>query len=71
MLQLLKYTFPSFLEIKDNANVEEDKPESFNGLDYLLLGYNVLRGYPQAVGHDPGNIRPIKQGNCSAILQMS
>ncbi|KAK7495008.1 hypothetical protein BaRGS_00013648 [Batillaria attramentaria] len=32
---------------------------SFPDMDYALLGYNVLRGYPLAVGHDPGFTLPI------------
>ena len=54
---ILLFHFCLLTEIKGIENVEEEeKPDSFNGLDYLLLGYNVLRGYPQAVGHDPGMI---------------
>ncbi|KAK7498076.1 hypothetical protein BaRGS_00010664 [Batillaria attramentaria] len=32
---------------------------SFPDMDYALLGYNVLKGYPLAVGHDPGFTLPI------------
>ena len=28
-------------------------------MDYALLGYNILKGYPLAVGHDPGFTLPI------------
>ncbi|XP_045214069.2 uncharacterized protein LOC123564498 [Mercenaria mercenaria] len=32
---------------------------SFPDVDYALMGYNVLRGYPLATGHDPGFTYPI------------
>ena len=32
---------------------------SFPDMDYALLGYNTLKGYPLAVGHDPGFTLPI------------
>lgn len=32
---------------------------SFPDLDYVMFGYNILRGYPLAVGHDPGLTHPI------------
>ncbi|XP_053397893.1 uncharacterized protein LOC128556506 [Mercenaria mercenaria] len=32
---------------------------SFPDIDYALMGYNVLRGYPLATGHDPGFTYPI------------
>ena len=38
---------------------------SFPDLDYALLGYNVLRGYPLANGHDPGFTLPIFDANYS------
>lgn len=28
--------------------------QSFPDVDYALFGYNILRGYPLSVGHDPG-----------------
>ena len=37
----------------------EDGRKSFPDLDYAMFGYNVLRGYPLAVGHDPGLTHPI------------
>ena len=33
--------------------------KSFPDLDYVMFGYNILRGYPLAVGHDPGLTHPI------------
>jgi len=36
---------------------------SFPDLDYALFGYNILRGYPLAVGHDPGLTHPIFRHN--------
>ncbi|XP_045178750.2 uncharacterized protein LOC123538599 [Mercenaria mercenaria] len=32
---------------------------SFPDVDYSLLGYNVLKGFPLATGHDPGFTYPI------------
>ena len=32
---------------------------SFPDMDYALLGYNILKGYPLAIGHDPGFALPI------------
>ena len=32
---------------------------TFPDIDYALFGYNILRGYPLAVGHDPGLTRPL------------
>ena len=32
---------------------------SFPDMDYALLGYNILKGFPLAVGHDPGFTLPI------------
>uniref|UniRef100_A0A7M5XDS4 MACPF domain-containing protein n=2 Tax=Clytia hemisphaerica TaxID=252671 RepID=A0A7M5XDS4_9CNID len=32
---------------------------SFPDFDYALYGYNIVFGYPLAVGHDPGLTRPI------------
>ncbi|XP_045179352.2 uncharacterized protein LOC123538976 isoform X2 [Mercenaria mercenaria] len=33
--------------------------QSFPDVDYSLLGYNVLKGFPLAIGHDPGFTYPI------------
>ncbi|XP_065063227.1 uncharacterized protein LOC135689803 isoform X2 [Rhopilema esculentum] len=33
--------------------------KTFPDLDYALFGYNILKGYPMAIGHDPGLTRPI------------
>nr|KAG5691857.1 hypothetical protein BaRGS_033461 [Batillaria attramentaria] len=40
--------------------------QSFPDLDYALLGYNILLGYPLAVGHDPGFTLPIFAADYSA-----
>ena len=37
--------------------------KSFPDLDYALMGYNVLKGYPLAAGHDPGFTHPIFKVN--------
>ena len=33
--------------------------KTFPDIDYALMGYNVLKGYPLAAGHDPGFTQPI------------
>eukprot|EP00794_Sanderia_malayensis_P019571 gene19571-21502_t len=33
--------------------------KTFPDVDYAFYGYNILRGYPMAVGHDPGLTHPI------------
>nr|KAG5687468.1 hypothetical protein BaRGS_030473 [Batillaria attramentaria] len=40
--------------------------QTFPDMDYALLGYNVLKGYPLAVGHDPGFTLPIFSADYSA-----
>ena len=40
---------------------------SFPDLDYALFGYNVLRGYPLANGHDPGFTLPIFAADYSEL----
>ena len=35
---------------------------TFPDVDFALLGYNILKGYPNAHGHDPGFTFP----NCVA-----
>ena len=36
-----------------------EKKQSFPNIDYALLGYNIIKGYPDATGHDPGFTVPI------------
>ncbi|XP_060576710.1 uncharacterized protein LOC132734026, partial [Ruditapes philippinarum] len=36
---------------------------SFPDIDYALMGYNILRGFPLATGHDPGFSYPIFAAN--------
>ncbi|KAK3580231.1 hypothetical protein CHS0354_012759 [Potamilus streckersoni] len=38
---------------------------SFPDMDYALLGYNILKGYPMSIGHDPGFTYPIFRANYS------
>ncbi|KAK7500479.1 hypothetical protein BaRGS_00008386 [Batillaria attramentaria] len=40
-------------------------PDYFPGLDYGLMGYDSLKGFPLSIGHDPGFTRPIFTGNYS------
>ena len=35
------------------------RKKTFPDLDYVTLGYNIFRGYPLAIGHDPGFTHPI------------
>ncbi|XP_045197727.2 uncharacterized protein LOC123552271 [Mercenaria mercenaria] len=42
---------------------------SFPDVDYALMGYNVLRGYPLATGHDPGFTYPIFSADYGNGLQ--
>lgn len=42
---------------------------SFPDIDYALLGYNILKGYPLAFGHDPGFTFPIFQADYSSQQQ--
>ena len=47
-------------QFHDEMNCAGDnEPRSFPDIDYALFGYNIIRGYPLAVGHDPGLTRPI------------
>ncbi|XP_045208112.2 uncharacterized protein LOC123559987 [Mercenaria mercenaria] len=43
--------------------------QSFPDLDYAILGYNILKGYPLAVGHDPGFTYPIFKADYAGGLQ--
>ena len=46
----------------DSQLQECQKPHwkrSFPDLDYALFGYDILKGYPLATGHDPGFTHPI------------
>ena len=42
---------------------------SFPDMDYALLGYNVLKGFPLSVGHDPGFTLPIFAADYNAGRQ--
>ncbi len=45
--------------------------KSFPDLDYALKGYNVLKGYPQAIGRDPGLTNPIFYADYTGQRQTS
>ncbi|XP_053386287.1 uncharacterized protein LOC128550715 [Mercenaria mercenaria] len=45
---------------------ESEFKKSFPDVDYSLLGYNILKGFPLAVGHDPGFTYPIFRANYSS-----
>ena len=42
---------------------------TFPDLGYVFMGYNVLQGYPLAMGHDPGFSLPIFKADYSVLLQ--
>ena len=44
---------------------------SFPDLDYAFFGYDVLKGYPLASGHDPGFTHPIFLSTYSSGKQTS
>lgn len=44
---------------------------SFPDLDYAFFGYDVLKGYPLASGHDPGFTHPIFLSKYSSSKQTS
>ena len=44
---------------------------SFPDLDYALLGYDILNGYPLAIGHDPGFTHPIFLTDYTSAKQTS
>ena len=55
-------TYTSLLSGKniENSELECKGPYmSFPDMDYALLGYNILKGFPLSVGHDPGFTLPI------------
>ena len=43
--------------------------KSFPDLDYALMGYHILKGYPLAQGHDPGFTHSIFKVNVSSFYQ--
>ena len=45
------------------SSVSVGTPKAFPDIDYALFGYNILRGYPLAIGHDPGLTRPVFIGD--------
>ena len=58
----------------DNLLQECQNPHwkrSFPDLDYALFGYDVLKGYPLATGHDPGFTHPIFMTDYTSAKQTS
>ena len=55
--------FLFFLGLRNDYLLQECQgpylKRSFPDMDYALLGYNILKGYPLSVGHDPGFTLPI------------
>ena len=50
---------------------KKTSPRTFPDIDYALFGYNIMRGYPLAIGHDPGLTRPIFQSDYSGRIMTS
>ncbi|CAG2258163.1 unnamed protein product [Mytilus edulis] len=44
---------------------------TFPDVDYAFFGYNILKGYPLNIGHDPGFTLPIFKADYSEGLQTS
>ena len=42
--------------------------KTFPDLDYALMGYNILKGFPMAIGLDPGFTQPIFKVNIMFVL---
>ena len=55
-------------EIRD-CNSETHWKKTFSDLDYSLIGYDILFGYPLANGRDPGFRQPIFTANYSKPKQ--
>ena len=55
---------------RDVQNCLKDVPKkTFPDLDYALLGYNIMKGYPVAIGRDPGLTKPIFKSDYSGKRQ--
>nr|KAG5704399.1 hypothetical protein BaRGS_031105 [Batillaria attramentaria] len=50
-------------------NYAESSPANFPDMDYGLMGYDILKGFPLAIGHDPGFTLPIFLADYSGDLQ--
>ena len=61
--------------MRSDTNLQECQgpflKKSFPDIDYTLQGYNILKGYPQAIGHDPGLTHPIFYADYSQECQTS
>lgn len=63
----LNHVKPSrLLNISDLLNSDQlqdflgsREKQTFPDIDYAFFGYNILKGYPHAIGHDPGFTYPI------------
>lgn len=55
--------------LRQDAQMEEcqgpEFKQSFPDIDYVFLGYNILKGFPLATGHDPGFTFPIFKADYS------
>ena len=57
-------------QVRDCSNKVHWK-KTFSDLDYSLLGYDILFGYPMANGRDPGFRHPIFRADFSKPKQTS
>ena len=60
---------PQIRDSSNKANCQGEK--TFSNLDYSLLGYDILFGYPLADGRDPGFTHPIFRADYSEPRQTS
>lgn len=75
---LLSYTYTSIVlpsGVRLDSRLQECQQahwkRSFPDLDYAFFGYDVLKGYPLASGHDPGFTHPIFLSKYSSGKQTS
>lgn len=77
-LYLVPYTYTSIIlpsGVRLDSRLQECQEahwkRSFPDLDYAFFGYDVLKGYPLASGHDPGFTHPIFLSKYSSGKQTS
>ena len=72
-LILTKYNIYKFGLILSDIGVDcaGGTGDTFHNIDYMFKGYNLLRGFPQASGHDPGFTFSIFAPDYSAVMETS
>lgn len=74
---ILTVHFPVFITpgVRQDSRLQECQEahwkRSFPDLDYAFFGYDILKGYPLAIGHDPGFTHPIFLSKYSTGKQTS